>query len=181
MVELLIVAAIMGIIFSALFMTITTGQLGFEINAARIEVQSSLRPLQGWMVKDIRNAVLANISNPDLNVSESYLKIFQWDWGTNATDYQMNGDEYIEYAYYSANNTVKRSFTDSSGTEEVWYHNISAPPFYAYYNNSTDYGYLNATNLGSNKYVVVVLSSTKPVRDTNVSVTLKEQVRVRNE
>ena len=54
LIEVLVVAFIMTVIFAALFMTLTVGELSNTVSLAKLEAQAEIRKDLSWMIKDLR-------------------------------------------------------------------------------------------------------------------------------
>jgi type II secretory pathway pseudopilin PulG len=123
LIETLVVAGIIGIIFSALFSVLNLSNLSHSIVSTKLSLQAEARRVIEWIVKDARQTSAYQISNN--NATSSYIK-FKTCAGHNGTSLLWNSD-FIEYDYNSSSQILTR--TDYS-TGDTWdFYDIVANPF----------------------------------------------------
>jgi len=193
--EVLLVAFILGMLFTALFQTLNVGQIANIMSSERVALQSYVRRALNWVTNDVRATNLQQIdrNNPSVN----HIK-FQKVTGINETDpaapYTVNSTTYIEYSYSSATSQLTRnelSTADNStlyrdGRPLIWvFNNITQSPFYTNV-TSTPWVPLVSTpgddgSIIKAKKLIIVIAGQRQARNSLLNLTLTEEVKIRNE
>lgn len=183
LVELAVAAFILSIILGALFMALSTGDLSFTVNAAKLEIQSRIRIVMDWIIKDVRQAISWNIASDPNAPSTQHLKFNLWSWNTTTNTWDLS-DDYIEYEYDAFSQKLIRRFYDSATaqTMTVEFNNITEAPFYTTYIGPGDPGnVLEADQLRNFRVLIVVLKGQKIVRNSIYApFNLMSEVKIRN-
>lgn len=123
LVETLIVAGILGIIFSAVFSVFNLSNLSHSIVSTKLSLQAEARNVMEWIAKDARQTSAYQISNN--NASSSYIK-FKTCTGHDGTTLLWSSD-FIEYNYNSSSQSLTRT---DYGTGNTWnFYDIITAPF----------------------------------------------------
>ncbi len=174
MVELLIASLITSVILAALVLSLRVGDMTDDKGSARADLESEVRGIVDWIVKDIRQAKIQelNANSP----AASYIKYNVWDWD-NSTLSQKMSDLYVEYEY--ANDTITRREIDAGTVTEWSFHNITGAPFYTTYTSAEQS--FNSTVLLSSRRLIVAVTKEAFVRGELMNYTLVQEIRIRNE
>lgn len=186
-IEALLTALFLGVIFGALFLTLNIGQLSSSTNAGKVELQDKVRRLLDWVSRDSRHTTSGEIAAN--NPSSSYIKFRQVLGLDTGTGYYILSSDYIEYAYDLANKKITRRLLDSSGnTLNSWeFDNITKPPFYTRDSGGAIVP-LSQSYLLSSRRLIVDIDAEKQVCEVRVSqnclnltLALSEEIKIRNE
>ena len=177
LVEVLVIAFILCIIFAALFTTLTIGESSNAITSAKVDLQAKVRTIMDTIVKDVRQTNIneININSPSAN----HIKFKKVVGINNTTGSYELADSYIEYSYDSASSSLSRNELNSGGSvlKTVTFDNISQSPFY-----STSGIPLAPGGIVSSKKLYIIIAATSQVRgNLTLSFSLREQVKIRNE
>jgi len=176
-VEVLSVGFILIVVFTALFITLTTGEFSNAVSSAKADLQANVRTAMNSALKDVRQTSLIQInSNAPTPTHIKFKKITGID---NATGNYSLSDNYIEYTYDPASLSLSRDEVDAGGAvlKSQVFNDITEDPFYS------DTGVpLAAGGILSSKKLVVVISGQGHVRgNLDLSFSLTEEVKIRNE
>jgi len=187
--EVLLVAFILAVLFTALFQTLNVGQIANIMSSERTALQSHVRRVINWVTNDARetNLIQINSNNPSVN----HIK-FRKVTGINDTDYStpytVNSTVYIEYSYSNATGQLTRNelnVTDNSTLRSWVFNNITQSPFYT---NVTSTPWVplvstpgDAGNILKAKKLVIVITGQRQARNSLLNLTLTEEVKIRNE
>lgn len=177
LIELLIVALILGVILSGLFATLNIGNFSFSTSSAKLELQSYVRLTMERLIRDIRDTNLLEINNN--NPSTNHIKFRKVSGIDNSTGMLTFSPDYIEYNYNNVSNELSRYIVHEDGTilRNSTYSNIMQAPFY-----SAPGDPLAAGEILSSKSLVIVIASQKQVKDSLfLNFSLAEEVAIRNE
>ncbi len=178
LVEVLVTAFILCVIFAALFVTLTTGEFSNAITSAKIDLQAKVRMIMDTIVKDVRQTNINQINVNDPSVDHiKFKKVAGIDNGTGS---YVLGSGYIEYNYDQASSSLARNELDNSGTgvlKTVVFNNITQSPFY-----SASGVPLAPGGILNTKKLFIVIAARKQVRNNLIlNFSLREQVKIRNE
>jgi type II secretory pathway pseudopilin PulG len=177
LVEVLVAAALLITVISALFLTLSKGELFNDITSKKADLQAKARRILDWVAKDVRqtNLIQINTNSP----SADYIKFKQVTGIDNTTGNYTLSTNYIEYSYDSASDALTRNEVDDGGVVlNSWpFDNITQSPFYS------DAGVpLAAGAILTSKKLVIVISSRDQVRGSlPLTVSLTEEIKIRNE
>lgn len=176
-VEILVVSLILLVVIVALLVTLSTGEFSNTVGSAKAELQSQVRNLMDWIVKDVRqtNLIQINTNNP----TGSHIKFKQVTGIENLTGNYTLSTDYVEYTYDGVLGKITRSAVDDSGTVlRSWeFTGITQLPFY-----SAAGVPLAVNDILTSKKLVVIISGSKQVKGSiQVSFSLAEEVKIRNE
>lgn len=178
MLELTIAVAIMGVIMSALVMVLGVGEKAAGIGSAKVDLQSDVKTLVDWIVRDVRQAKIQELYNN--TPSSDYVKFNLWLWN-NTTYTQENSNQYVEYAYDNVTQTFTRRFIENGTIQNEWnFTDIQMSPFYTSYVNETNNNFDNMTLL-TTRTLIVAIKKAKTVRNRPLNFTMVEEVKIRNE
>ena len=179
-VELMAASAILVILMSGLLMVLQHGELITGIGTAKVDLEAEVKMLTEWITKDLRQTNSVNLTSIANDPNYAHLKFNLWVWD-NATKNITYSDSYIEYNYYSSNQTLDRGYYDAStGTAfNNTFYDITLPPFYTSYTNESDNDF-DSTDLRM-EGLITVIKKEKTVRGRVLNFTMVEKVRIRNE
>jgi len=182
-VEVLFVAAIVSLIIAGLFYALNTGEFSGTFSSAKGEIQAQVRRTLDWIVKDVRQTVSWDIADINNSPSPTHIKFRQvLGWDTVSETYLLSNN-YIEYSFDSALNTIIRRLSDTSNTTlQTWkLSNIIQPPFYT----KDSFGSvvpLNSSDLLTSRRLIIKIAGQKQVRGPiNTTASLTTEVKIRNE
>jgi len=183
------VCVILGVVMSALLMTLQIGELINGIGSAKVDLEAEARMLVDWITKDVRQSEIKNLYGNDPR--GDHIKFNMWEWNQTGFNQQYT-DEYVEYSYDNQTETLSREFRNENGDVLVQnFTGIVMPDpdpvsetgkgiFYTNYASPTDNNF-NSTDLLNNRRIIVVIKKEKSVRNRLLNFTLVEEVKIRNE
>ena len=181
MVELLMACVILGVVMSALLMTLQIGELANGIGSAKVDLESEVRMLVDWISKDIRQAKIQDLASTGNDPSTDHIKFRFWQWNSTSHSQEYLSNKAVQYTYDSGTKNLSREFWDVNGS--VFYQNftdISMAPFYTSYTDETTNDFVG-DDLRENRRLIVVIRKDKTVRNRPLNFTMSEEVRIRNE
>lgn len=174
----MVVCLIIGLLFGALFMTLSAGDASVAVNSDKVHLQAKVRALTELVIRDLRGAISweINANNP----SSVHVKCNIWSWDPAVNTWQM-GSNFIEYSYDAAARTLSRRLVDDKGNvlQETVFSAIAAAPFYTTYADETS-NYFDPNELLSLRRLYVVISSDRVVRGRSLRAVLVTEVKIRN-
>jgi len=182
LVEVMITAFILAMIFGALFSTLNIGYISTPVSLKKLELQAKVRRYLDWIVKDVRQAVNSSASGGIRSTEPTTSKIkFKPVIGFDdtATDKRELSGDFIEYAYDANAQKIIRRIVDSGGNIlQTWeFTDIIEAPFYTDYTNRE----LNGSDLQT-KGITIVITARQQVRGgITIQQTIQEKVKIRNE
>jgi prepilin-type N-terminal cleavage/methylation domain-containing protein len=183
--EVMLVAFIIAMLFTALFQVLNVGQLANIASTERTYLQSGVRRALDWIVRDVRQSLAGGIGGSigNNNPSDGYIK-FKKVLTYNITNITLD-DNFIEYAYNADTHLIKRRRLDTEGDEtgnpSNWtFYNITEPPFYTRDITTGAISPLSATGIVSNQNLVVNITGQRVRGALNLTLTLREEVKIRN-
>ena len=180
LVEILLVALVIGIIFGIFFYAIKAGETSFFFSSARNTLQAEVRRTISWIVKDARQAVSWDMANN--SPAAGYIKFRQvTGWDTVNNTFSLS-NYYVEYAYNAANSTIVRRTSDlSNNTIGTWtLNNIITAPFFTR-DSSGSIVVLNQADLLTSKQLIITISGQAQAWGAqNTDYSLTEEVQIRN-
>lgn len=181
LIEVLITVFIAVVIIAGLFTSLSAGQVSFPLSAVKVDLQSRVRLIEEWMVKDARQTVSWDIANN--SPSPNHIK-FRRVSGVNITtgDYVL-GNNYTEYNYDDSAAKITRNIIDSGGsTVKTWeFTDIVDSPFYTVDFTDTIVP-LNEDDLRNSGTLIITIKGQRNVRGSlNVGYNLSTEVKIRNE
>lgn len=187
--EVLVVAFILGLIFTALFQVLNVGQLAYIASTERIYLQSGVRRTLDWIVRDVRQGIAGGIlggSIGDNSPSVDKIKFKKVLTYNITNNYITLDDNFIEYAYNADTHVIKRRRLDAEGNEtgnpSNWtFHNITEAPFYTRDITTGVVSPLDKSGIESNKNLVVNITGQRVRGALNLTLTLREEVKIRNQ
>lgn len=186
-IEALLSSVLLAAIFSALFLTLSIGQLSNPVNSARAELQDHARRLLFWIARDVRDTSSGEIAAN--SPSSDHIKFRQVEGLDTSTGYYILSSGYIEYVYDSTNKKITRNTLDALGNVlQSWvFENITGSPFFT----RDSFGAvvaLNSSYLLSSKKLIVDINVEKSVCEVkvnqgclNLTFSLSEEIKIRNE
>ena len=176
-VELMVAALIMAVIMGALVMCLRIGDLTTAVGTEKADMESDVRYLMSWMVRDIRQAKIQELCENE--PGSDYIKYNIWVWDDVNYTHQKS-DDYVEYEYDPYSLVLTRRAFNNDTDAEVNFTGIAMSPFYTSYTDETANGFDAGTLLGTRR-LIVAIKKEKIVRDRNLNFTLVEEIRIRNE
>jgi len=178
--EVLVTLTIFGAIVAAMFTSLSIGKFSFSIGSSKVEVQAKARLITDWIVKDSRQALLADIINN--NPSDFHIE-FRQVTGIDITtgQYTLSPDS-IDYTYDSTTQKIIRGVIDSAGntTETREFNNIISPPFFSVDGAGTTVA-LTGVDLANSQRLIVVIQTRKQLRGTiSMPHIIRAEVKIRN-
>lgn len=179
LVEVLVVAFILLIIMSALFLVLNVGNLSNTIGGAKLEAQQQVRMAMDWMVKDLRQTdrmrlLVRDESGDPLTQAQFNTfsipppQIVTYPLFNICTGYSISGNLWssnqIGYTYDAVNQRIVRS---DSGTGNIWQ-----------FNHITS---LTFTKTGLNSLLIEIVGQRTAIGTIAPTFTLQEEVKLRNE
>jgi prepilin-type N-terminal cleavage/methylation domain-containing protein len=187
--EVMLVAFIIAMLFTALFQVLNVGQLTNIASTERTYLQSEVRRAMDWIVRDVRQSLTdCPVGDGGINnnhPSDAYIK-FKKVLTYNITSNNITlDDNFIEYAYNANTHLIKRRRLDAEGDEtgnpSNWtFYNITEPPFYTRDRNTGVISPLSATGIVSNQNLVVNITGQRVRGALNLNLALREEVKIRN-
>jgi prepilin-type N-terminal cleavage/methylation domain-containing protein len=177
LVEVLVVAFILGIIIMALFLTLTTGEFSSSVSMAKTDLQAKVRRVMDWIVKDVRqtNPIQINTNNPTAN----HIKFKKVTGIDNDSGNHTLSSNYIEYNYTSVSGSLTRNEVSEDGSMlHSWvFSNITQSPFYT----ATEVPLATDGILTSKKLIIVITGQSQVRNSLTLNQTLTEEVKIRND
>ncbi len=140
-----------------------------------------MRRILDWIVRDVRQAVSWEIANNSPGAAHiKFRKVDSWDTGMDSL---VLSSEYTEYDYDSTNKILTRKTLAQDGSIlQAWaFNNITEDPFYTR-DATGEIVVLNETDLRTNKRLIAVITGERQVRQgSNITLSLTEEVKIRNE
>ena len=166
------------VITSALVVSLGVGERATGIGTAKVDLQSDVKLLVDWIIRDVRQAKIQELYNND--PTTDYIKFNLWEW--NSTSYEQDETgKYVEYEYDDVSETLtRRTIEDGDITGELEFPHISMSPFYTSYTDETNNSFVNTTLL-TNRKLIVAIKKSRTVRNTPLDFIMVEEVRIRNE
>ncbi|MCX5701913.1 MAG: prepilin-type N-terminal cleavage/methylation domain-containing protein [Candidatus Omnitrophica bacterium] len=182
LIEIMVVVFIMGIIFMALFLSLTTAEFSSSVSSAKTDLQAKLRLVMDLIIRDVRQTSSSegriDFSNPP--PSESYIKFVKVTGVDNVTPqiYTLTSD-YIEYNYTAALNQLSRNEVNDSGSIiKSWnFTNLTQVSFYTAPGVPLAQGEIAE----SRKLLVNITGQTQVRNSLVINQTLSEEVKIRND
>lgn len=182
LIEIMVVAFIMGIISMALLLSLTAVGFSISVGSAKTDLQAKLRLAMDLIVRDVRQTSSTkgkiDLSNPP--PSESYIKFVKVSGvdNVNPQNYTLTSD-YIEYNYTAALKQLRRNEVNATGSIiKSWnLTNLTQVSFY------TDPGVpLAQGNITESRKLLVNITGQTQLRNSLViNQTLTEEVKIRND
>lgn len=176
-VELLVVVFILGLLITALFLSLTTSEFSHSVTSAKADLQAKIRYVIDWIVKDVRQANLTEINNN--NPSGSHVKFRKVMGIDNSTGNYVLSTNYIEYSFDAASEQLLRREVDPAGNIlQSWtFSNITKLPFYT----APGVALTEGAILNSGKLIVLIEGQNQFKGSSTITFSLTEEVRIRNE
>lgn len=178
LIEVLVVCLILSVLLAALFVGLTSGNFSSSVSSAKVDLQSKIRIIMDWILRDVRQTNLVEINtNAPTADHIKFKKVTGID--NNTGNYTLSAD-FIEYTYNSASSELTRNEIDGatgSILKSVVFSNMTQSPFY-----SAPAVPLAPGDILTSKRLVIVIAGRNQVRNSLVlNLTLTEEVKIRNE
>lgn len=176
-VEVLSTAFILIVVFAALFSVLNVGEFSNTVSSAKADLQAKVRTAMDSILKDVRQTSIIQINSND--PSPTHIKFKKVTGIDNTTGSYSLSDNYIEYTYDADLLSLVRNEVNAGGTvlKSQTFNDITEAPFYS----STGVPLVAGGILSSKKLVLVVAGKNNIRGGLNLSFSLTEEVKVRNE
>ena len=182
LIEVLLASFILGVVLVSLFSTLNIGQTSFSLSSAKVDLQSQVRAVLNWIIKDVRDTKDTEIdsNNPTVNHIK-FRKVTGIDNNTGSCTYATN---YIDYNYDPVSLTLTHNEVDPTGVilKSIVFYNITQSPFYNGLGGTLQPGDIIKSWSSGGKRLIIVVAGQKQLRgSTTLSFSLTEEAKVRNE
>lgn len=182
LIETLLASFVLGVVLVSLFSTLSMGQTSFSISTAKVDLQSQVRAVLSWIIKDVRNTKDTEIdsNNPTVNHIK-FRKVTGIDNNTGSITY---ASDYIEYIYDPVSLTLMRNEVDATGVvlKSLVFDNITQSPFYNGLEGPLQAGDIIKSWSSGGKRLIILVAGQKQLRGSTVlNFSLTEEAKVRNE
>lgn len=169
LVEVLVTSLILGIIITALFLTLNIGNLSIKTTELKSETISQARMITDWLIQDLRQTFAYEIRNND--PSSGHIK-FRLCQGHDGRSIQWSED-YIEYIYDNINQTLIRFDYNYNPPRENVFKNIIV--------ENIDNEPFDLSQLNSNKITITIRVSKANWQVPQITQSLISEAKIRNE
>lgn len=180
LVEVIITACILAMIFGALFSTLNIGYISTPVSLEKLELQAKVRRYLDWIVKDVRQAISWEIaSNAPTTSKIKFKPVVGWD-NSYPLPHNILSDDFIEYEYdANAQKIIRRTIDSGNNILQAWeFTDIIEEPFYTDYPNRE----LDGLDLQGDGRLTIVITASKQARGAiTIQHTIQEEVKIRNE